>query len=87
MLKSKRIFSITIILFRTKYSPVLRPGRKRKRRRKRRDRMRKVSMTEDSSFDPSNSIKRGDVVEYTVKEETEKVSQMNAQIRCIKLLL
>ena len=45
-----------------------RPGRKRKRRKKRRDRMRKVSVDE-SVFDPSNSIKRGDIIEYTVKED------------------
>ena len=45
-----------------------RPGRKRKRRKKRRDRVRKVSVDE-SVFDPSNSIKRGDIIEYTVKED------------------
>ena len=45
-----------------------RPGTKRKRRKKRRDRMRKVSVDE-SVFDPSNSIKRGDIIEYTVKED------------------
>ena len=50
-----------------------RPGRKRKRRKKRRDRMRKVSVDE-SVFDPSNSIKRGDIIEYTVKED--KVLQL-----------
>ena len=44
-----------------------RPGRKRKRRKKRKDQMRKSSVDE-SVFDPSNSIKRGDIIEYTVKE-------------------
>ena len=56
-----------------------RPGRKRKRRKKRRDRMRKVSVDE-SVFDPSNSIKRGDIIEYTVKEDKVKyLRQLDVQ--------
>ena len=46
--------------------------RKRKRRKKRR---RKVSVDE-SVFDPSNSIKKGDIIEYIVKEEDGKVSKI-----------
>ena len=49
--------------------------RKRKRRRERRDRMRKVSVDE-SVFDPSNNIKKGDIIEYIVKEEDGKVSKI-----------
>ena len=47
-------------------------SRKRKRRRKRRDRVRKVSVDE-SVYDPSNSIKKGDIIEYIVKEDDGKV--------------
>ena len=53
--------------------------RKRKRRKKRRERMRKVSVDE-SIFDPSNSIKKGDIIEYIVKEEDGKVTKICSSI-------
>ena len=46
-------------------------SRKRKRCRKRKERMRKVSVDENI-FEPSNNIKRGDVIEYVVKEQDGK---------------
>ena len=47
--------------------------RKRKKRRKRREKMRKISVDE-TVFEPSNNIKRGDIIEYVVKEQDEKVT-------------
>ena len=38
--------------------------------------MRKVSVDE-SVFDPSNSIKRGDIIEYTVKEDKVKYLRLS----------
>jgi len=57
-------------------------SRKRKRRRKRRDRVRKISVDE-SVFDPSNSIKKGDIIEYIVKEEDGKGEDLTFQVEVL----
>ena len=54
------------------------PTRKRKRSRRKREKERKTSV-DDSVLDPTNSIssiKRGDQIEYIVKEEDGKVGNI-----------
>ena len=58
--------------------PRTEPSRKRKRSRRKREKERKTSV-DDSAIDPTNSIssiKRGDHIEYIVKEEDGKVGNI-----------